>query len=298
MIGINLCFAVKRYLEPEAWARFVREELDLTMVQFTFDLADPWWPDRERGEIVGKIRAAANSWGLTIHSAFVGLAHYVPGGLLDPDPTARRIAETWWHRAVDMAAALGVSAVGGPLGAMSVQDAANPAHAERRYGELLASLDSIGEHVRRNGLDHLLIEPTPIRREIPHTVEQCHRLATDLTGLGVPFGFALDTGHTVHEPLYGPQASAAEWIDGLGGHIRLVHLDNTDRQGDPHWGWPHPLGRFDVAAFARQLQGSGLADLPVVLEVYPRFEDDDDEVRAVLISSVDHCRTHFATVSG
>jgi D-erythrulose 1-phosphate 3-epimerase len=44
-LGINLSFAVKRWPEPEAWSAFVRDELGLDLVQFSFDLLDPWWPD-------------------------------------------------------------------------------------------------------------------------------------------------------------------------------------------------------------------------------------------------------------
>src|SRR5688500_13891274 len=105
-LGINLCFAVKRFLEPEEWARLVREDLGLTTVQFTFDLLDPWWPEEPRNAMVRRIRRAADEWGIVIDTAFVGLAHYVPAGLLDPDPTGRRLSREWWHRAVDTAAAL------------------------------------------------------------------------------------------------------------------------------------------------------------------------------------------------
>ncbi|GAA3742327.1 sugar phosphate isomerase/epimerase [Plantactinospora mayteni] len=293
MLGINLCFAVKRYLEPHAWARFVREDLGLSVVQFTFDLADPWWPADDRARIVEQVRKAADDWQLTIHSAFVGLAHYVPAGLLDPDPDARRLAITWWTRAAFMAGELGATAVGGPLGTMSVRDAADFVHREQRYRDLLDALDVIGGQVRQAGLDHLLIEPTPIAREIPHNVAQCKQLAADLHERGVPFGFAVDTGHTVYEPLYGPNANVGDWLDALASDTKLIHLDNTDRQGDPHWGWPHERGRFDVADFAARLDVAGLADIPVMLEIYPRFEDDDDQVRATLLSSVAHCTPYI-----
>jgi sugar phosphate isomerase/epimerase len=126
-LGVNLCFAVKRYLEPEEWAEFVRCELELDLVQFTFDLLDPWWPEAERDRAVERIAKAVDTYELAIHSAYVGLAHYVPGGLLDPDPTARRVAVQWWQRACDTAAALGARAVGGPLGTMSVRDGADSA---------------------------------------------------------------------------------------------------------------------------------------------------------------------------
>jgi len=293
-LGINLCFAVKRYLEPERWAQFVREDLGLTTVQFTFDLADPWWPDQHRTDIACKIRNAAVNWGLTIDTAFVGLAHYVPAGLLDPDPTARRLASEWWRRAIDMTVTLGARALGGPLGTMSVYDAADQARRERRYQDLLAALAALGRDIRQSGLEHLLIEPTPIRREIPHRIDQALRLAHDLDERDVPFGWCLDTGHTVYQPLYGPEAAVGDWIEALADRIRLVHLDNTDGLGDPHWGWPHPQGSFDVADFARRMRHAGLAEVPVVLEIYPRFEDDDEQVRRTLISSVNHCKAQLA----
>ena len=39
--GVNLSFAVKRWPEPEVWAAFVRSELGVTLVQFSFDLLEP-----------------------------------------------------------------------------------------------------------------------------------------------------------------------------------------------------------------------------------------------------------------
>jgi D-erythrulose 1-phosphate 3-epimerase len=293
VLGINLCFAVKRYLEPQQWAQFIREDLGLTTVQFTFDLADPWWPDPERTDIACKIQQAADDWGLSIDTAFVGLAHYVPAGLLDPDPDARRLAVQWWRRAIDLTCVLGARALGGPLGTMSVADAADDALRQRRYQDLLTAVTELGAAVREAGLEHLLIEPTPIQREIPHHIDQAQQLGHDLDERQVPFGWCLDTGHTVYQPLYGPEASAGPWIDALGDRIQMVHLDNTDGLGDPHWGWPHPQGRFDVADFGRRMRTAGLAHVPIVLEIYPRFEDDDEQVRRTLISSVTHCKTHL-----
>ncbi len=40
-LGINLCFAVNRLIEPEVWAEFIRADLGLDTVQFTFDMLDP-----------------------------------------------------------------------------------------------------------------------------------------------------------------------------------------------------------------------------------------------------------------
>jgi sugar phosphate isomerase/epimerase len=294
-LGINLCFAVKRYLEPQAWAEFVRADLGLDTVQYTFDLLDPWWPAAERDILVDRVRSAAEAYDITIHSAYVGLAHYVPAGLLDPDPEARAIARQWWQRACEVTARLGARAVGGPLGTMSVRQAAAPDVRADRYRDLLESIEVAAGFAAQAGLEEFLIEPTPIAREIPSSMDDCCRLMDDLRGrTAVPVGFTLDTGHTVYEPLYGPTASVTDWISGLGGDIRLIHLDNTDRRGDQHWGWPHPDGCIDVPEVARALKTAGLADVPAMLEIYPRFEDADDHVTKILSSSVEHCREHLS----
>ena len=296
-LGINLCFAVKRWLEPEAWAAFVREELHLGQVQFTFDLLDPWWPATERDLIVERIRRAAQANDLSIHSTAVGLAHYLPGGLLDPIPEARTVAVRWWQRAIDVSAALGATAVCGPVGAVSVTEASTPAAASRRYADLVDSVDALSRYAQLAGLGGFWIEPTPIAREYPSSVEDARRLLTDLTGRGAPgVGLLLDVGHTLHQPLYGADASLADWTGPLAPHIRAVHLDNTDGQGDPHWGWPHPQGQVDVAGVAADLRAAGLDDVPVFLEVYPRFEDPDDTVQALIRDSVAYCRAALATL--
>lgn len=293
-LGVNLCFAVKRMPEPPVWAAFVREDLGLADVQFTFDLLDPWWPAAERAALIQRVVAAARAQELTIHSAYVGLAHYVPSGLLDPDPDARRVALRWWRRAIEVTAALGARAVGGPLGTISVADFADPVARERRYRDLLDAVDLIFQQATSAGLRDVLIEPTPMAREFPATIDQCRRLLADLADRGIAgVGLTLDTGHALYQPLHGPSAGVRDWVEQLGSYIRLVHLDNTDGLGDPHWGWPDPRGAVDVAGFADTLRATGLGEVPVMLEVYPRFEDDDKQVRDLLISSVEHCRPHL-----
>ena len=60
-LGINLSFAIKRWVEPPVWARFVRESLGLELVQFTYDLIDPWWPEASRRPMAAEVRKAAKT---------------------------------------------------------------------------------------------------------------------------------------------------------------------------------------------------------------------------------------------
>ncbi|KKK75953.1 hypothetical protein LCGC14_2868580, partial [marine sediment metagenome] len=40
-LGVNNCFAIGRYPEPEEWLGVVKSELGLEHVQFSFDMLDP-----------------------------------------------------------------------------------------------------------------------------------------------------------------------------------------------------------------------------------------------------------------
>jgi len=292
--GINLSFALKRWPEPERWARLVREELGLELVQFTFDLLDPWWPAAERGAMAARVRRAVADQGLTLHSAQIGLAWYTYNGLLHPDPMGRAVAREWWKRAAATAAELGAPAVGGPLGAFSVADAAEPAIAERRSSELIDDLFAACEVAAAAGLQGLLVEPTPLPREIPHSVEQSRRLMDTLRGqTAVPVAYVLDVGHALYRPLYGPKVDLVDWLAPLRDDIGVIHLQNHDFMSDAHWGWPDTRGTFQVEALAKAMRATSLDEVPVMLELFYPFELADDAVLTNITSSVQHCRAAF-----
>jgi D-erythrulose 1-phosphate 3-epimerase len=289
-LGVNLGFASKRWSEPEAWTALVSDELGITDVQFTYDLLDPWWPDAIRTPEAARVRAAAERAGVRIHSAQVGLAWYTFSGLLSPDPSMRANARAWWERAIEVAAAIGARAAGGPLGALTVTSSMDPGERERRFEELVEVLARLQALAARAGLEALLVEPTPLGREIPSSLEEAKRLSAALAQGPVPIKYVLDNGHAMLEPFYGPQASMRPWLAGLGDTIGVLHLQNTDRQSDSHWGWPDARADLSLASWAEEVRRAGLADVPVFIEVMYPFELDDHEVLASLRSTVAHCR--------
>lgn len=288
VFGINLGFAIKRWPEPERWAQVVREELGLDTVQFSFDLLDPWWPEHER--LAARARKAADAAGIAIHSAQVGLAKYTYNGLLHPDPHARAASVEWWRRAFRVTAELGATAMGGPLGALSLTELHETGLRERRYRELVETLHVLAEDARAAGLETLLVEPTPLPREIPSSIEESERLASDMDDAAVALRYVLDVGHALYRPLYGSETSLREWLEPLAASIGVLHLQNTDFESDSHWGWPDGRGKFDVPAFADDVRDTGLSHVPVFLELFDPFEADDVEVLARTRSSVEHCR--------
>ena len=289
-VGVNLCFAIKRWPEPEEWARIAADELGVSTVQFTMDLIDPWWPESDRAAMAARVREAAGRRGIAIHSVQIGLAGYTYNGLLHPDETARRIAEEWWRRSIDLAAELGAGAAGGPIGALSVADAASPERRKALYAEVVGRLGGLADHAKRSGLDALLVEPTPLPREIPSTIDEAKRLVADTSGGAVPLWFVIDVGHALYRPLYGEDASLVPWLTELRDHIGVLHLQNHDYRADAHWGWPDARGSYDPAGFHREVSEAGLDHLPVFIEVFSPFEQADDEIVPLIRSSLAACR--------
>ena len=289
-LGINLSFAIKRWPEPERWAAIVGERLGLHSIQFTLDLIDAWWPQAERSALARAAKAAADAHGIAMHSAQIGLAGYTYNGLLHPDPAARAIARDWWERSIELAAELGAGAAGGPLGALSAADAADAARRDSLYAELLEHVHHLAGHAGRHGLSGLLVEPTPLPREIPSTVAQTERLLADCASTAVPLRLVIDVGHALYRPLYGDGVTLEEWLRPLAPHIGVLHLQNHDFRSDAHWGWPDARGSFDPQQFFRDAAACGLADVPVFLELFTPFEQADAEVLALVESSVAACR--------
>ena len=292
--GINLSFAIKRWVEPEVWSELVSRRLGLRLVQSTYDLLDPWWPVSARNAMAARVRRAAADFEIEIESAFSGLANYCFDGLLHPEAEGRSASLEWWKRAFDVAAEVGAKASGGPLGGMSATDAADPQRQAQRYRDLLEAVEQLTVAARQSGLERLQVECTPLAREIPYTVEQSQKFLADLEGrCAVPVKLLVDIGHALYQPLYGPQARMPEWLHGLGRSIGAFHLQNTDFQSDSHWGWPDKRGLFDVANFAREVNAAGLDDVPAFLEIIYPFELADEAVFSNITSSVQHCRREY-----
>ncbi|WFU74773.1 MULTISPECIES: TIM barrel protein [unclassified Bradyrhizobium] len=294
--GVNLSFCVKRWVTPALWAPVVREDLGLDLIQLSFDLVDPTWPDDLIEPLADDIRRHADAFGINVHSAFIGLAHYTFNQLLHPDPRVRDVAEAWLRRAYRFAGRARIPRVGGPLGAVASRrdgrEAENLSPAD--YDDLIARMHRLADAAKGEGMAELYVEPTPMRREWPWTVDQALKMAEDLRTTTVPWKFCVDWGHGTFEPLYGRyRAGMADWFAALGAEIGVVHVQQTDFQHDRHWDFTEP-GRVDPIATAALQRAHGLAATPTFLEVFYPFERDDASVLDAMKRSVALLKPAFA----
>jgi D-erythrulose 1-phosphate 3-epimerase len=295
-LGVNTCFAVKRWPEPETWASIVRERMGLDIVQHSLDLVELGGPPALWRAQAERVKQACRDSGLTLHSTFTGLAAYSSNLLLDPEPAVRQQAEQWYRTAIAFTAAVGGRATGGHVGAFSVSDWRDEKRRRVLEQVLRNSLQRLAGEARAAGLEELYVENLAAARE-PSTMEGVAALLTPGDALHVPIKLCLDVGHQCVPGTSGAERDPYAWLEGFGSRAPVVQLQQSDAEGDHHWPFTTALnqrGRIDAERVLQALERSGADEVALILEIIPPFEQDDDEVLRDMVASAGYWQEALA----
>ena len=295
-LGINTCFAVKRWPRPEDWAPIVREGLGLDLVQHSLDLDEAPPVEGEPVAAGERLRAVGSRHGLVLHSTFTGLAAYSRNLLLHPEPGARGAARRGFEDAIRLTSAMGGVATGGHVGAFSVPDWEHPARRAERWADLKAALVDLARDAAAAGLEYLMVENLAAARE-PSTMAMIRDLLADGGDGTVPVRLCLDVGHMCAPGTSGDDRDPYAWLRLLGWAAPVIQLQQSDAEGDHHWPFTperNAAGRIDADRVLAALGESGAAETVLILEVIPPFEQDDAAVLDDLVASVGYWREALA----
>jgi sugar phosphate isomerase/epimerase len=293
-LGLNNYFAVKRWPEPEEWLRIVKQELGLSVAQFDLDLLDPHTIEPVRGEQARRIRDAAAKAGVRIQSVLTGGVGYHRSLLLHPDQGMRENARDWFQNAARIAGVFGADGVGGPLGAVSAKDFPNKERGSLILASVRESLHAIGSVAKQAGLQYLIWEANPIRREWPATMADARRMYDYVNdGAPLPIRLLIDVGHACNPDARGDDLDPYAWIRKLGKLAPIIHLQQTDGKGDRHWPFTVEFNRIGIIEPQKVLdavEASGADKVFLELEIIPSFEAREKQVLDDLKASVDYWR--------
>jgi D-erythrulose 1-phosphate 3-epimerase len=295
-LGINNCFAVKRWPRPDDWAAIVAEDLGLDTVELSLDLLDGLDTQAARDRMAEQTRVALVRHGLRADTVFTGLAAYSLNLLMHPERDYRDAAVRWYSGAIDLTAALGATAVGGHVGSLSVPDSADPERRAQRWTGLRHHLAELAAYAHQCGLDHLLVENLVTDRE-PSTMALIEEILAERAVDRAPVRLCLDLGHPFASGAAGPDADPYAWLAHFGPRIAEVQLQQSDGLADHHWPFTparNATGRVDPGQVLDTLAAAGAADALLILEVIPAFEADDAQVLSDLRASAEVWRTALA----
>lgn len=285
-LGINNCFAVKRWPRARDWAPVVRDRLGLRLVQHSLDLVNT---DAPRAE---EVRTAAAAHDLDLHSTFTGLAAYSSSLLLSPEAGDRQAHLAWYRSVIGFTKAVGGRAAGGHVGAYSVHDWGDPNRRDALWTDLQDSLAVLAQDAREANLEYLMVENLAAARE-PSTMAMVRELLTNGDDWHVPIRLCLDVGHMCVPGTSGADRDPYEWLRELGPSSPVVQLQQSDADGDHHWPFTdryNALGRIDADRVIDALGEGGVEESALLLEVIPPFEQADDDVLDDLARSVEYWR--------
>ncbi len=288
-LGINNCFAVKRWPRPLDWAQVIRDELGLDLVELSLDLVEDISTPAKRQRAAGQILEALSRYRLAADTVFTGLAAYSRNLLTDPDPQHRRAAMDWYLAVIDLTIRLGARGAGGHVGAISVPDWSDPVLRAERWSGLQEALAELTRRAREAGLDYFLVENLAAARE-PSTMAGLQSLLTSGDREHVPVRLCLDLGHQCVPGSSGPDRDPYAWLRQFGSSLAEVQLQQSDGIADRHWPFTperNEAGRIDPGRVLDALADAGAQDVLLVLEVVPAFEQDDAEALAELRSSAE-----------
>jgi len=289
-LGINNCFAVKRWPEAEDWAEIVGSKLDLDLVQFSFDLVDPRVRRLVRLKKSGEIRDAAKAYGLEVNSTFTGLGAYSYNLLMHPDPAMRSDALDWYEAAVEMTKEVGAKGTGGHVAAMSCKDFENEERRRFLLDTLIESLQHLSQLAARLGQEFLLWEPMPISREPPSSVADAKSLYVRANRRsGVPIAFCIDTGHQCAWDRSGVDVDTYHWVRELAPMSPVMHVQQTDGKMDRHWPFTpeyNQKGIIRAEKLIKAIDESGAKSVLLMLEIIHAFEEKEEKVLEDLEKSV------------
>jgi sugar phosphate isomerase/epimerase len=291
-LGINTCFAVKRWPEPEQWLDIVREELGLDCCQFSLDLVDPMLDEATIDAYADAVREYAATTGIMLHSTFTGLAAYSWSLLLHPDKAMRDAAMRWYERTINFTARLGALGTGGHLGALSVQDMADEARKQTLLTEMRERLKFLSCYAAERGLQFLLFENMAVPREWGHSIEESQEITNLAFQGGVPLVLCLDLGHPCALHTGTASDDYLAWLAQPWPHTPVIHLQQTDRTGDHHWPFTQEYSGRGIIEASPVLNAISLwpdnTDVYLFLEPIHPFEADDASVLEDLRKSVQY----------
>ena len=292
-LGLNLSFAIKRWLGGSQLADIVGSELGFDCAQLTWDLINPDWPAATRDRIAIDYAQAFERSGIAIESTFGGVASYTYNNYLAPTADLRHLGHVHLLHAIDTTSVMGIKSTGMPFGSFSAADALSLSRRSEIYKEALDLLVDAARHAKRRGLDLLLIEPTPLATEFPSSASESARMMNDLRGqTDVPIRLLVDWGHALFEPLFGKDADMDFWMKMCGTDIAAFHIQQTDGTLDRHWSFSKDglVTRDLLEDFWNRHR---LTTQTYFLEIIYPFEDTDESVLIDMKAGIARLRPEY-----
>ena len=201
-IGIDNCFALKRWVTPSEWARVIRE-MGMRYVEGVADLEiEPLLtPKVCHDQWIEEVNEQKAKHGVEVVMMYSNDSTYDTVGMAHPDSRIREhYVENWFGEFMRISGAIGAD-----VGYFAHGVPEEILYNKTRYGQMQQdvyhSMMRVGELAKENGVKHVALEQMYTPHQPPFTIESIRRLMQQTLKDGnYPLYVTEDVGH--HCPFY------------------------------------------------------------------------------------------------
>lgn len=203
-IGIDNCFALKRWVTPEAWAQVIRQ-MGLRYVECVTDLEiEPLLtPKVCHNDWIDAVNEQKAKSGVEVVMMYSNDSTYDTAGFAHPDARIREhYVEHWFDEFLRIAGAIGADA-GYYVQGIPEQQLFDKRQYYSTQQTIYECMDRVGELAEKHGVDKVALEQMYTPHQPPFTIEGMRRLMQKMHRDGHhPLYLTEDVGH--HCPFYLP----------------------------------------------------------------------------------------------
>lgn len=288
-LGINTCFAVKRWPRPSDWISITKNELKLGGAQISTDLLSPSFEFSSAIKYMEEVKIVASAYDLEIHSLFTGLGAYSSNLLLSNSESERKSAFEWFCRLVDLANLVGAKGIGGHIGAISVDANKDSKSRTGLIESLKEYMFKLAEYAKSNGLEHLQFENLAVVREYGHSIVEAKDLEDSLMNSSVPWILCLDVGHPAALGRESKDNNIRDWISQPWRNTPVLQLQQSEYSSDRHAPYfsRDPIeGENSPAEIIRGVNKWEASTVPAFFEIIHPHEVSDEIVLKEIKESI------------
>jgi hypothetical protein len=299
-LGINLCFARKRWTQPGEWLPLVRDRIGVDVVEFCSDILDPLLtPLDVQVEMADRIREQAGSLAVEVLDYYTGIITHCLCLLSDPDARLRQVGISWCKSASKLAAAMGARGIGGHFDTIPYADWSDPKRYAACIDRLAESAKIMARDAKAAGLEFVLWEQMYTPSEIPYRIAQArdfYRRANE--GAAVPIYATVDVGHACcqnyeHSP---EDRDPYAWLREFGASSPVIHIQQTDANGSHHWPFTpqyNAKGIVKPEKVIDALEKSGSKRNYLIFEIFHSLATPEDQMLDELAESARYWKQHI-----
>jgi sugar phosphate isomerase/epimerase len=288
-LGINTCFAVKRWPRPRDWINVTKNELKLDVAQISTDLLSPSFEFSSAVKYMEEVKIVASDYDLEIHSLFTGLGAYSSNLLLSSLESERRSAFDWFCRLVDLANLVGAKGIGGHIGAISVDVNKDSKSRTGLIESLKDYMFKLADYAQNSGLEHLQFENLAVVREYGHSIVEAKDLEDSLVNASVPWILCLDVGHPAALGIESKDNNILDWISQTWRNTPVLQLQQSAYSSDrhaPYFSSDRVEGENSPSEIIRGISKWKASKVPAFFEIIHPHEASDELVLKEIKESI------------